>query len=73
MAIWASIGAVAAGAVRAGGIGRPARALQVLEAGALTLVQDLGRAGHASVGVSPSGAADRTSGPHHSYRPRHAP
>ncbi|MFC6356834.1 5-oxoprolinase subunit C family protein [Luethyella okanaganae] len=36
-------------------------ALHVLEAGPLTLVQDLGRPGHAAIGVSPSGALDRAS------------
>jgi biotin-dependent carboxylase-like uncharacterized protein len=35
------------------------RALEVLAAGPLTLVQDLGRVGFAAVGVSRSGAADR--------------
>lgn len=35
------------------------RALEVLASGALTLVQDLGRPGFASIGVSRSGAADR--------------
>ena len=35
------------------------RALEVLNAGPLTLVQDLGRVGLAAVGVSRSGAADR--------------
>ena len=35
-------------------------ALEVLATGPLTLVQDLGRPGHAAVGVSRSGAADRT-------------
>ncbi len=33
--------------------------IRVLDAGTLTLVQDLGRHGYASFGVSPSGAADR--------------
>lgn len=33
--------------------------LRVLAAGPLTTVQDLGRPGHAALGVSPSGAADR--------------
>lgn len=35
------------------------RALEVLATGPLTLVEDLGRPGHAAVGVSRSGAADR--------------
>ena len=35
------------------------RALEVLNAGPLTLVQDLGRVGLAAVGVGRSGAADR--------------
>jgi biotin-dependent carboxylase-like uncharacterized protein len=35
------------------------RQLDVLETGPLATVQDLGRPGYASVGVSPSGAADR--------------
>jgi biotin-dependent carboxylase-like uncharacterized protein len=35
------------------------RALEVLNAGLLTLIQDLGRVGFASIGVGPSGAADR--------------
>ena len=35
--------------------------LEVVEAGPLTTVQDLGRPGLASLGVSPSGAADRAS------------
>lgn len=35
------------------------RALQVLAVGPLALVQDLGRPGHAAVGVGRSGAADR--------------
>jgi biotin-dependent carboxylase-like uncharacterized protein len=35
------------------------RALEVLDAGMLTLIQDLGRVGFASIGVGPSGAADR--------------
>jgi biotin-dependent carboxylase-like uncharacterized protein len=35
------------------------RALEILAAGPLTLVQDLGRAGFATIGVGPSGAADR--------------
>ena len=35
------------------------RALEVLAPGFLTLVQDLGRFGFASIGVGPSGAADR--------------
>ena len=35
------------------------RALEVLAAGPLTLVQDLGRIGFAAVGVGRSGAADR--------------
>src|SRR5215218_826001 len=35
------------------------RALEVLAAGPLTLVQDLGRVGLAAVGVGRSGAADR--------------
>jgi biotin-dependent carboxylase-like uncharacterized protein len=34
------------------------RALEVLDAGLLTLIQDLGRVGLASIGVGPSGAAD---------------
>ncbi len=34
--------------------------LQILETGSLTLVQDLGRPGHAAIGVGRSGAADRT-------------
>jgi len=34
------------------------RALEVLEPGPLTLVEDLGRAGHAAVGVGRAGAAD---------------
>lgn len=36
------------------------RALHVLDPGPLTLVEDAGRAGLAHLGVSPSGAADRT-------------
>jgi len=36
-----------------------ARALEVLEPGPLTTVQDLGRPGHAALGVGRSGAADR--------------
>jgi biotin-dependent carboxylase-like uncharacterized protein len=35
------------------------RALEVLESGLRTLVQDLGRVGYASIGVGVSGAADR--------------
>ena len=35
------------------------RALEVLAAGPLTLVQDLGRVGFAAVGVGRSGAVDR--------------
>jgi biotin-dependent carboxylase-like uncharacterized protein len=35
------------------------RALSVVRAGALTTVQDLGRPGHAHLGVPPSGALDR--------------
>jgi biotin-dependent carboxylase-like uncharacterized protein len=35
------------------------RALEVLAAGPLTLIQDLGRTGFASIGVGSSGAADR--------------
>jgi biotin-dependent carboxylase-like uncharacterized protein len=35
------------------------RALEILATGPLTLVQDLGRAGFAAIGVGPSGAADR--------------
>jgi len=35
------------------------RALEVLDGGLLTLIQDLGRVGLASIGVGPSGAADR--------------
>jgi biotin-dependent carboxylase-like uncharacterized protein len=35
------------------------RALEVLNAGLLTLIQDLGRVGFASIGVGQSGAADR--------------
>ena len=35
------------------------RALEVLDAGLFTLIQDLGRVGLASIGVGPSGAADR--------------
>jgi len=35
------------------------RALEVLAAGPLSLIQDLGRAGFASIGVGSSGAADR--------------
>ena len=35
------------------------RALEVLDPGPLTLIQDLGRVGLASIGVGPSGAADR--------------
>ncbi len=35
------------------------RALEVLDGGLLTLIQDLGRVGMASIGVGPSGAADR--------------
>ena len=35
------------------------RALEVLDTGLLTLIQDLGRLGLASIGVGPSGAADR--------------
>jgi biotin-dependent carboxylase-like uncharacterized protein len=35
------------------------RALEVLETGPLTLVQDLGRVGYGAIGVGPSGAADR--------------
>jgi biotin-dependent carboxylase-like uncharacterized protein len=37
----------------------PRRALEVVGVGPLALVQDLGRPGHASVGVPRSGAADR--------------
>ena len=37
----------------------PRRALEVVEVGPLALVQDLGRPGHAAVGVPRSGAADR--------------
>lgn len=37
------------------------QALEVLEPGALTLIEDLGRPGLASMGVSRCGAADRTS------------
>jgi biotin-dependent carboxylase-like uncharacterized protein len=36
-------------------------ALRVIAAGPLTTVQDLGRGGHAALGVGPSGAADRPS------------
>ncbi|MCI0159054.1 biotin-dependent carboxyltransferase family protein [Leifsonia shinshuensis] len=39
--------------------GDPARALRVLDPGPLALIEDLGRPGHAAVGVSPSGALDR--------------
>ena len=35
--------------------------LEVVDAGPLTTVQDLGRPGLASMGVGPSGAADRAS------------
>lgn len=35
------------------------RALEILQTGPLTTVQDLGRPGYAALGVSPSGAADR--------------
>jgi len=35
------------------------RAIEVLKTGPLTLIQDLGRSGLASMGVGPSGAADR--------------
>jgi biotin-dependent carboxylase-like uncharacterized protein len=35
------------------------RALEVLQSGLLTLVEDLGRVGYASIGVGASGAADR--------------
>lgn len=35
------------------------RAVEVIAPGARTTVQDLGRPGHASIGVGPSGAADR--------------
>lgn len=38
----------------------PARALEVVKAGALMLVQDTGRPGLAAIGVSRSGAADRS-------------
>lgn len=38
-----------------------ARALEVLAPGPLTTVQDLGRPGHASLGVGAAGAADRSS------------
>jgi biotin-dependent carboxylase-like uncharacterized protein len=37
------------------------RAIEVLKTGPLTLIQDLGRSGLASMGVGPSGAADRGS------------
>ena len=37
----------------------PTRALEVVRVGPLALVQDLGRPGHAAVGVPRSGAADR--------------
>jgi len=39
----------------------PAHGLRVLSPGLLTLVQDLGRPGHAALGVPASGAADRGS------------
>ncbi len=39
--------------------GDSARALRVLDPGPLALIEDLGRPGHAAVGVSPSGALDR--------------
>src|SRR6188472_4470798 len=35
------------------------RAIEVVKTGSLTLIQDLGRNGLASMGVGPSGAADR--------------
>jgi biotin-dependent carboxylase-like uncharacterized protein len=35
------------------------RALEVMESGLLTLIEDLGRVGYASIGVGASGAADR--------------
>ncbi|MEO7350586.1 MAG: biotin-dependent carboxyltransferase family protein [Marmoricola sp.] len=40
---------------------RPSSALQVVSAGPLTTVQDLGRRGYASMGVGVSGAVDRSS------------
>jgi biotin-dependent carboxylase-like uncharacterized protein len=48
---------------RAGGpsVHEPYAVLEVLDAGPLTLVEDLGRAGLASLGVGRSGAADRRS------------
>ncbi len=53
----------AAMAERAGAAAGPAvaslRALEVVRVGPLALVQDLGRPGHAAVGVPRSGAADR--------------
>ena len=35
------------------------RGIRVLTPGPLALIEDLGRPGHAAVGVSPSGALDR--------------
>ncbi len=46
-------------AAAAGLVVTPTRALEVLRVGPLALVQDLGRPGHAAVGVPRSGAADR--------------
>src|SRR5918992_4263644 len=40
-------------------MGTPRPSLEVLATGPQALIQDLGRPGLASVGVSPSGAADR--------------
>jgi KipI family sensor histidine kinase inhibitor len=39
-------------------IARPSGGFEVLEPGAFTTVQDLGRPGHQTIGVSPGGAAD---------------
>lgn len=43
------------------GTRRPTGGLEILRTGPLATVQDLGRTGYAEIGVSPSGAADRTS------------
>ncbi len=40
-------------------VAKPAGSIEVIHPGALTIVQDLGRAGHESSGVSPGGAVDR--------------
>jgi KipI family sensor histidine kinase inhibitor len=42
-----------------GASGSPRRGLEIMRVGPLAVVQDLGRPGHAAVGVSRSGAADR--------------